>query len=114
MGKRTSVWYPPGIMELQEFDTESLTQILAGVKAAGERAVEHGGVINPRVRAIGGDKRPVAVTGMGARPAEAVHFDVAVTVTEGTEAKAGIGVVAGVFGVGAKGSSSTESILFTR
>ncbi len=101
-------------MELQEFVAESLTQILAGVKAAEERAGEHGGVINPRVRSAGGDKRPVVVTGTGLRPAETVYFDVAVTVVEGTEAKAGIGVVAGVFGIGAKGSSTAESSSISR
>ncbi|MEE9131239.1 MAG: hypothetical protein V3T84_14560 [Phycisphaerales bacterium] len=101
-------------MELQEFITESLTQILTGVKAAEERAGEHGGVINPRVRSPGGDKRPVIVSGTGLRPAETVHFDVAVTVVEGTQAKAGIGVVAGVFGIGAKGSSTAESSSISR
>ena len=103
----------PG-MELQEFVTESLTQILAGVKAAEERAVEHGGVINPRVRPVGGDKRGIALTATGERPCEIVQFDVAVTVTEGTESKGGIGVVAGVFGVGVKGSSAMESSAVSR
>ena len=39
---------------------------------------------------------------------QAVKFDVAVTATEGTGTKGGIGVVAGVFALGSQEQSSAE------
>jgi len=39
---------------------------------------------------------------------QTVEFDVAVTATEGTDTKGGIGVVAGVFALGSQGQSSEE------
>ena len=101
-------------MKLQEFVTESLTQIIAGVAAAGEAAKAHGALINPRFTHDSGDKRPVVMTGSGPSFAETVHFDIAVTVTEGTESKAGIGIFAGAVGLGAKGSSAAETSSISR
>lgn len=47
-------------------------------------------------------------------PLEFVQFDVALTVSGGTESKAGIAVVAGVFGAGARGTSSAETSQVSR
>ena len=101
-------------MELQEFITESLTQIMAGVAAAAEAAKEHGALINPRMTHEGGDKRALVMTGSGPSFAETVHFDIAVTVTEGTESKAGIGIFAGAVGLGAKGATAAETSSVSR
>ncbi len=103
-------------MQLEEFVAESLSQVMRGVKAAMDAAKETGAQINPKLLPRDSKGGGGPLTGFGGEPlmVERVEFDVAVTVREGTESKAGIGVVSGIFGAGAKGSSAAESGSVTR
>ena len=47
-------------------------------------------------------------------PIETIEFDVAVTVTEGTQTKGGIGVFMGAVGLGSQGQSSNQNASVTR
>ncbi len=46
--------------------------------------------------------------------AQMINFDVALTVTEGTGTKGGIGVVTGIFTLGSAGQSEAESSTVSR
>ena len=48
------------------------------------------------------------------RYATTVMFDVALTITEGTDTKGGIGVVSGIFNIGSSGQSSNENSSISR
>jgi len=88
-------------MELQNFIEETLKQIVSGVRGAQESAIELGAKINPR----GG-----SVVEM-----RNVHFDVAVSTSEGTETKGGISVFVGPVGsVGSQDQSDVASSSISR
>ena len=84
-------------MNLQEFITESISQVVGGVGAAGE---QHGDFMKPAAIVKSEHQR--------------VYFDVAITVTEGNEAKGGIGLVVGPVTLGSTGSSSDSSMAVSR
>lgn len=88
-------------MQLEEFVSESLRQIIAGVKRAQDDTKEMGAKINP-------DGLRFHVEN------HRVEFDVAVTAAEGTGTKGGIGVVAGVFNLGSAGESNASSTTASR
>jgi len=81
-------------MELQDFIGETLKQIISGVKNAQESAIELGAKVNPR----GGSTVEM----------RNIHFDVAVSTSEGTETKGGIGVF--VNPVGSVGSQDQSDV----
>ncbi|EIQ1514463.1 hypothetical protein LUR59_004661 [Vibrio parahaemolyticus] len=98
-------------MELKEFITEALTQIVEGVHEAQVKVDASGAEINPIVR---GGIDYVAQNGGGLATAngnyaQLVEFDVAVTVTEGQGTKGGIGIVAGAINLGSTGQSNSEN-----
>lgn len=97
------------------FISETLCQIVDGVKEAQQRATQARGGINPRlVGPIASDlmKHKLFVTSGGV--AQFVEFDVALTATEGTGTKGGIGVVVGAIALGSSGQSRTENSASSR
>jgi len=91
-------------MELREFVSATLVEIVRGVRDA--------------QRAVKAEKIPSAIN-PGSRGREGmlyarkeVEFDVAITATEGSESKSGIGVVVASVGIGAqrKSGASSESV----
>jgi hypothetical protein len=83
-------------MELQDFIAETLKQIISGVRRAQESAIELGAKINPRGGAMVEMRN--------------VHFDVAVSTSEGTDTKGGIVVLVGPVGsVGSEDQSDVAS-----
>lgn len=96
-------------MDLREFVAQTLNQILEGVKDSQATAKELGGEVNPHLSAPHNEmaKQGFLWTSEGA--AQVVQFDVALTVTEGTGTKGGIGVFAGAVTLGSSGQSKSES-----
>ncbi len=94
-------------MNLEEFVTESLVQLVEGVSTAQLR-IHKGATINPKQRST----KPRSVEYGTGIPVQEIEFDIAVTVDEGKQTKGGIGVVAGVFALGSQGQSSaaTQSV----
>jgi hypothetical protein len=89
-------------MDIDNFIVETLRQVVKGVQAASDHQDCKGAKINPQFDAEG-------------RPAiSQVEFDVAVTVTEGSEkqGKANIGVA--WFGVGGQANSTTANTSISR
>jgi hypothetical protein len=99
-------------MELHEFVTETLAQIVTGVSDAQERCKGTGARINPASRHTGTGYRLMA--GSGGASLDEVEFDIALTKTEGTAAKGGIGVLLGSVGIGGQAKSERSDRLANR
>ena len=99
-------------MELSEFVKQSLTQIVAGVKASQDEIRNQGGYVNPAVFASSPGN--VGTTHFGSvddgQNVLLVDFDVAVTITDTIEGGVGGKLsVASLFKVEAGGKGSTAS-----
>ena len=88
-------------MDLRQFVTESLKQLIDGIVAAQEYAQDKGASINPSGLKVGFQSGQLEVhhNSVHTEIPQIIEFDVAVTVSEGGEAKAGVGVFA-VVGLG--------------
>jgi hypothetical protein len=96
-------------MELKDFVSETLRQILGGVKEAQVFATEHGGKVVPQRIAFRTDQGLQLWDKQDGTPIQMIEFDVAVTATEGTATKGGIGVFVGAIGLGSQGQSSATN-----
>lgn len=97
-------------MDLQEFVSGTLKQIVDSVIEANKYLKGKGGKINPF---LSGDiefilKKGHLVTDNN-RSVHMVEFDVALTATEGKGTKSGIGVFLGSVGLGSQGQSNQEN-----
>ena len=102
-------------MELREFVSQALANVVQGVSDAQSALGKNGKYINPELSTAQGSLedqgRLVSIQG---QLVQTVEFDVAVTVTSGTGTKGGIGVVAGVFALGSQGQSTSENTAVSR
>ncbi len=101
-------------MELKDFVAESIKQIIDGVNEAKRYAAENGSRINPERQihnANNASSRADAKTGASI---ETIEFDVAVTVTDGTQTRGGIGVFTGIVGLGSQGQSDSSNSSVSR
>jgi hypothetical protein len=99
-------------MELKEFVTETIVQITQGVKDAQEQIKDTGALINPMTW----DSNGGILSGIrnGCRNTQNIKMDIAVTVMENSGKKAGIGIVASVFKVGASNEESDSNSTTSR
>ena len=113
-------------MNLQNFITESIVQIVRGIEAANTALNDSTAVVSPKNVIPSDSERPhiygylvePGAHGKYRTPVQRVDFDVAVYAEEGTETKGGIGLMVGTLGLGSHGKSdkshSSESrIKFT-
>ena len=77
-------------MKLQEFVSQTLKEIIAGVKEAQECAASQKAKVSPVLRRIG--VKGGQYETYNHQPPEYVEFDVAVTSTEGSEKTGGVGI----------------------
>jgi len=97
-------------MDLQEFVSETLAQIVNGVDGARKRVDSKDIKICPQLDGTAAHKGNMQiVAARGDAPATMVEFDVALSTTEDTGTKGGIGVVAGFVTLGSTGESSREN-----
>ncbi len=97
------------LMELEDFVSESLKQIIDGVRTTPGRVAENGAKINPREVQFATQKY-AGVWDKGSQALiQRIKYDVAVTSSEGTKKKGGIGVFFGTVGLGTGGESGVES-----
>ncbi len=102
-------------MKLQEFVTETLTQIIGGVQDAqtkvGESSIDktQAGRVNPPLSTSAGvlEQKGYRVD-VDNRPVQNVEFDVAVSVDETLEAKGEAGLFVAATGLGAKVGTNTK------
>ena len=102
------------VMELKAFVSESIKQIVDGVNEASLHAVQNNALVNPQnwgwtstnVQAKYDIKTRAAI--------ETIEFDVAVTATDGTATKGGIGVFMGPVNLGSQGQSESSNSSVSR
>jgi len=101
-------------MELKQFVSETLKEIIEGVTNAQEEVTK--GAVNPKIwMSQRGEANKMKI--LESNAGEWIHmvdFDVAVTVVEGTESKGGIGLVVGPVALGSKGQSNSENSSISR
>ena len=101
-------------MKLREFVSETLKEIIAGVKEAQKYAESERAWVSPRLQTSGGKTSVRYVVYGTACPIEQIEFDVAVTSTEGAATEAGVGVFVAAIGLGAKGKSDASNSSVSR
>lgn len=92
-------------MELSDYISQTLTQIIEGVRNAQEFAKEHGSIINGSNFYQFSTESKLAD---GKHIVQNVEFNVAISITETDDSKGGIGVFAGAFGIGVHGSTGSQ------
>jgi hypothetical protein len=102
-----------GGMDLKDFVTASIVSVLEGVRDAAAQATDSAEVAPVLFDNHALDKAGILVSQAGGH-VHMLEFDVAVTANEGADTKAGIGVVAGVFNLGAGGTSTTSNSTVSR
>ncbi|MGB2254099.1 MAG: hypothetical protein ACPH56_03660 [Spongiibacter marinus] len=98
-------------MELKEFISEALTQIVEGIEDSQSKVSESNAEISPTYSNRQQEmleKNKILFSSKGG-VIQHVDFDVAVTASEGKGTKAGVGVIAGAFNLGASGSSDQSN-----
>lgn len=102
-------------MQLREFVGEALAEILQGVNDAQQVLGPLGDDINPKLSTPQGtlEQKGNLVSRQG-KLVQLVEFDVAVTVSEGTGTKGGIGVFVGGIGLGSQGQSNATNSSLSR
>ena len=103
-------------MDLKEFVKQTLCQIVEGVKEAQSHLAAHGGEVSPNLSRMAGNviDRIGLIHSANGSTVQMVTFDVALTATEGTGTKGGIGVVTGMFNLGSSGESKAENSSLSR
>lgn len=101
-------------MELQEFVAKTLVQIIAGVKDAQAEAKKHGAEVSPHLTGGASELGKHGFIWASGSAAQIVQFDVALTITEGTDTKGGIGVFSGAINLGSSGQSKNENMSVSR
>jgi hypothetical protein len=106
-------------MELKDFISQSLVQIVEAVEDAQKKIATSGATVNPPMKRIfpGGSQTHPAFgwpASGGPNPVMLIEFDVAVTAESGKHTKGGIGVVGGVFALGSQGASDATNSSISR
>jgi hypothetical protein len=99
-------------MNLAEFVQETLQQIAKGVHGAMTVAREQGAYVNPDVIQVR-DRVPKYI-GEFSKLVQDVEFDVALTVSEESQAEGKAGLVVAGIGAGVKGQSTASTVAVSR
>lgn len=109
-------------MNLKEFIKETITEISSAITECNNELSSNGTIVNPR-NVFGAAHGSEKIYGYMAKPTEEknnrrpvhlVNFDVAVTATDKTGKKGGIGIAVGSIGLGAQGKSEAENVSFSK
>jgi hypothetical protein len=102
-------------MQLQEFVTGSIVQIVKGIEDAVAQLKDTTAIVSPGTSLLSHKDWQAAnsyydpTSNRSTRVIHSVDFDVAVYVSEGKETKGEIGVVAGVIALGSQGKSDEST-----
>ena len=106
-------------MQLKDFVSQTLIQIAEGVGEEQRMTAESVGMVNPKIGSLfvnsqtGGTNMALGWTA-SRDLINMVSFDVAVTATDGTGTKGGIGIVIGAVALGSQGNSETRNEAVSR
>ena len=92
-------------MNLREFVSETLEQLIGAIKDARDNVGDSDGAVVPTFTTSGGIEVPRL---------QEIDFDVAVTVVDEKTRKKGAGIVIAGFGVGASGDEGTRNTTVSR
>ncbi|GAB6147333.1 hypothetical protein [Desulfocicer niacini] len=95
-------------MNVQEFITTAITEIVAGVSEARDSTKEFGAIVGSD-KPYGYVKDNKVMTDAKGRQITLVEFDIALTQADSTDTKGGIGVFLGSVSLGSQGASHGES-----
>ena len=98
-------------MELKDFISETLKQIIEGVASAQEFGATRGALVNPK--GLKSSKAEYLDEATG-EAASLIAFDVAVTTVEGQGTKGGVGVFIAPFTLGSQGQSDSSTSTVSR
>ena len=101
-------------MDLQEFIKQSLVQIVAGIVDAQKEVEANGATINPSGLILVPEKVSGHARTDDGNVTQNIEFDVAVTSTEGTGSKGGVGIAIGVVALGTQANSQQSSQAVSR
>lgn len=101
-------------MELKDFVSETLKQILEGVKTAQEYSKNAGGKISPSGMGQTASNTHPQIYAKNGEFVQMIKFDVAVTTTEDDKTKGGVGVFVGAFGIGLQGENGIQNSAINR
>lgn len=98
-------------MELKDFVSETIKQIIDGVKEAQEYARTNDAKINPEDLEIYHNTSSTTLYKMhySTEPVYTIEFDVAVTTQENIDGKGKVGVFAGMFKAGVEGGVGSQN-----
>ena len=99
-------------MELKQFISKALSSIVEGVVEAQTQSSKHGAFINPGglMRTTSSISNDAIWDNRDNNFARLVNFDIGVTVEEGTQTDAKIGVLSGMFNLGTGGKSENKDL----
>jgi hypothetical protein len=89
-------------LELRDFVSETIKQVIDGVVAAQQYATGKKASVNPQT-----DRYRLPTP-------QSISFDVAITAAKGTKTQGGIAVFTGAFGLGSKGQSERSNEIVNR
>jgi hypothetical protein len=101
-------------MDLRNFIKETLVQLAQGIDDARIALEGSNAVVNPRNVATGAGNKDSSIygfvtSGEMSQVVQAINFDVAVSVAQGTETKGGIGLMVGAVALGSHGKSDASN-----
>jgi len=105
------------MLELKDFVAESLKQIIGGIANAQDFAKENKSYINPEgIIKASNDRLIVEMNNPKSQHPipQFIEFDIAVTVSEDVENKAGIGVFSGPIAFGTQGKVEDANLTISR
>lgn len=101
-------------MKLEEFISETINQIISGIRKTHDHAKEQGAVVNPKIEHKKTTLSTKETKIEALSPIRTVEFDIAITTSEGKGTKGGIGIFVGPIGVGAQGKSDSSNSSISR
>ena len=101
-------------MKLKDFVAETLNEIIDGVMEAQTHYQGKGGSVNPDTLSSSGSPEGKIWDRSSKTYAQKIDFDVAVTTSEGTEARGGVGIFVGPIGLGSQGKLDASNISYNR
>jgi len=100
-------------IELKDFISQSLIQIIDGVRVAQQHASDHKAKVVPQLQPGSGPSDALR-THPDSRPLQNIDFDVAVQASTKDQAEGQIGILIATLGIGVKGSEETETSAISR
>jgi hypothetical protein len=101
------------VIELHDFVSETIKQVIDGVVTAQEYAKQKNAVVNPQLN-YHIQNQDLLIDQATKQPVQSISFDVAVTAAEGTKTQGGIAVFTGMIGLGSKGQSEKSNEMINR